>query len=60
MSRRSRTVLTVAIKLPVPAGKTQAQAMIALKQCLLEHLEGGFATPEIMLKLLHREVTYLN
>lgn len=60
MSRRQRTVLTFSLRIPVPAGKTQEQAKLAVKQCLLEHLEGGFATHEILIKIVQRDVTYLN
>ena len=52
MSRRQHTTLIIQVRIPVPAGKTQAQTLEWIKQQFRE-------VPSIIVKLLGRETTYL-
>lgn len=54
MSKRSRTILILEVRMPLPAGKTQAQTLEWVKQQTILP-----STPETQVKIKGRETTYL-
>lgn len=56
MSQKSYVVLTAAVTFPVPAGKTQAEAL----KLLLEAAKAQFAPGTVIVKPLKRETHYIN
>lgn len=63
MSKKSSTVLTLAVRIRVPAGHTQQQALIWVLGQLVETAPGlstkAFYSNETQVKIVKREVTYL-
>jgi len=58
MSRKSRTMLTLKVKLPLPPGYTQPQLISQLKEVLKK--EGSpLHSFEMTISVASREVTYL-
>lgn len=57
MSRRQRTTLTLSVRIPVLAGRTQTQVLENVKEALRTGLGPGFA--ELIVKIEQRETTYL-
>ena len=61
MSRRSRTILTLSVRVPVPVGKTQAWVLdnvTKLVRCDPAALICNFG-PEVIVKLDKKETVYL-
>ncbi len=54
MTRRQHTTLILQVRIPVPAGKTQAQTLEWVKQQLILP-----STPQTQVKITGRETTYL-
>jgi hypothetical protein len=54
MSKRSRTLLTLSVTLPLPTTETQAAFITRLTQFLVNQFGH-----EVLVKMLKREVTYL-
>ncbi len=64
MSRRQHTTLILQVRIPVPAGKTQAQTMGWVKDMLTlpaSSVESYrmFVSPQTQVKITGRETTYL-
>jgi len=62
MSRRQHTVLILQVRIPVPAGKTQAQTIEWAKKILTGEWVPGLATmasPQTQVKLSGKETVYL-
>jgi hypothetical protein len=57
MSRRQHTVLIVQVRIPIPAGKTQAQTHELLRSAIALGFPSYAA--QIQVKLTGRETTYL-
>jgi len=63
MSRKSRTILHLSVKLPVPPGVTQAQAITDAYAALqristVPGRSAAYSTTEILVKLERKEITY--
>ena len=54
MSRRQHTTLILQVRIPVPAGKTQAQTLEWVKQQIIPS-----SSPQTQVKIIGRETTYL-
>ena len=59
MSRRQRTTLTISVRIPVPAGKTQTQVLTDVTQNLKMALAEPYAVNEILVKIESRSTVYL-
>ena len=61
MSRRQHTTLIVQVRIPVPAGKTQAATLEWIKAALTSGLgaTSPFASPQTQVKLMGRETHYV-
>ncbi len=66
MSRRSHTTLIIQVRIPVPAGKTQAATLEWIRERLMktwqdngEPVLAPFISPQIQVKITGRETTYL-
>lgn len=58
MSQRARTTLTLSVRLPLPAGMTQAKLLERIESLIKadrEHL----SVNEVIIKILKRETHYL-
>jgi len=63
MSRKSRTTLILSVKIPVPPGVTQAQAISDVYDALqriasAQGRNGAYSVNEILVKLEKKEVAY--
>jgi len=58
MSKKTRTMLTVGMKLPQPAGYTQKQLLARIIE-VLKTSGAPFQSFEIQLRVMERETTYL-
>jgi len=67
VTRRQHTTLIVQVRIPVPAGKTQAQTLEWIKARLVNEKFGGvgdtligpFASAQTQVKITGRETVYL-
>lgn len=64
MSRRQHTTLILQVRIPVPAGKTQAQTLEWVKGMLRDEVASGesyraFVSPQTQVKITGRETVYL-
>lgn len=63
MTRRQHTTLILQVRIPVPAGKTQAQAVEWVKQQLCVTPPGeppyAFTSPRTTVKLVGKQTEYL-
>ena len=59
MSRRQRTTLVLSVRIPVPAGKTQAQTLEDVGIALKLGLGPAYAKQELITKIEKRETVYL-
>jgi hypothetical protein len=58
MSRKSRVTLTIAVKLPIPAGHTQKQVVERIRE-LLQAPTSSVRSAEMQVSVTAREVAYL-
>lgn len=58
MTTRSRTILTVSIRFPVPAGRSQKETLEGLLD-LLTRKPSALSRDEIVLKIEKKEIVYL-
>ena len=58
MSKRSRTILTVSVRFPVPAGKSQKWALEELKK-IVSNNTSEMVIHEATLVLERKEIVYL-
>jgi len=64
MTRRQHTTLILQVRIPVPAGKTQAATLEWIKELLTKNSStvaglGAFVSPQTQVKIIGRETTYL-
>ena len=62
MTRRQHTTLILQVRIPVPAGKTQAQTLEWVKESLIISglgAKSAFVSPQTQIKIVGRETTYL-
>ena len=62
MTRRQHTTLILQVRIPVPAGKTQAATQEWVKKILTGEWVPGLATmasPQVQVKITGRETVYL-
>jgi len=58
MSRRQRTILTLSVRIRVPAGYTQKRVMEELDKYIHAVPNSSYAKSEIQVKLEGKETTY--
>lgn len=58
MSRRSRTILTLSVSIPVPPGYTQKQTVETITQHI-KAMTPPFAPQEVVVSVERRETVYL-